>query len=249
MEDNSKIISSFYVKDTLNPVIWDDYDKKDESKLKSNIRDGLIRIANEFINFLDVEVFVHDITMTGSLANYNWSEFSDIDLHIIYNSSDIDEGNTELYSQLFGLKKTVFNSQHDITVKDYEVELYMQDLNELHMSTGVYSVLYDEWLVSPKVEKPEINKSFIQRKAEQWMDVIDTLEDDIKDDDLNEKIDKIDKLKEKIKKYRSCGLERGGEYSNENMVFKYLRRNGYIQKLFDLKIKSMDDSLTINENL
>ena len=60
---------------------------------------------------------------------------------------------------------------------------------------------------------------------------------------------KIDKLKDKIKKYRSCGLERGGEYSNENLVFKFLRRNGYIQKLFDNKNELIDKTLSMQENL
>jgi len=123
----------------------------------------------------------------------------------------------------------------------------MQDLNEVHMSTGVYSILYDTWINKPEKETIEINKSSIEKKSKKWMDMIDTLSDDISDDELKVKLDKIDKLKEKLKKYRSCGLEKGGEYSDENIVFKFLRRNGYIQKLFDLKINSIDKSLTVDQ--
>ena len=242
--DTDKILNSFGNRESLNSEIWDLYG---DIKLKDNIRDSLLNIANEFIDFIDSSVFIHDITMTGSLANYNWSEFSDIDLHLIYNSNDIDLDKNELYSKIFNLKKTLFNSQHDITIKDYEVELYMQDLNEVHMSTGVYSILYDTWINKPKKETVEINKSSIEKKSKKWMDMIDTLSDDISDDELKIKLDKIDKLKEKLKKYRSCGLEKGGEYSDENIVFKFLRRNGYIQKLFDLKINSIDKSLTVDQ--
>jgi len=248
MENNSKIISSFYTKDTLNSEIWDNHDDVENSKMKSEIRDGLLDIANEFITFLGFDIFVQDVTMTGSLANFNWSEFSDIDLHIIYDFKESGE-EEELFRDLFNLKRTVFNSQHDITVKGFEVETYVQDMNEPHMSTGVYSVLYDEWLTQPKPEKVSISKNEIETKSKQWMDMIDTLIEDLKNDSLPEGLEKIDKLKDKIKKYRSCGLERGGEYSNENLVFKFLRRNGYIQKLFDNKNELIDKTLSIQENL
>jgi len=241
---DNKIINSFGSRDNLNSEIWD---LDGETKLKKNIRESLLKIADEFVKFIDVNVFIHDITMTGSLANYNWSEFSDIDLHLIYNSNDIDIDKNELYSNIFNLKKTIFNSQHDITIKSYEVELYMQDLNEVHMSTGVYSILYDDWINKPKKEDVKIDKPNIEKKSKKWMDMIDLLIDDISDDELEIKLEKIDGLKDKLKKYRSCGLEKGGEYSDENIVFKYLRRNGYIQKLFDLKIGSIDKSLTLNQ--
>jgi hypothetical protein len=248
MEQDNKIISSFYTKDTLNSEIWENHDDVENSKIKPEIRDGLLKIANEFISFLGFDIFVQDVTMTGSLANFNWSEFSDIDLHIIYDFKESGE-EEELFRDLFNLKRTVFNSQHDITVKGYEVETYVQDMNEPHMSTGVYSVLYDEWLTQPKPEEVSIDKNEIEVKSKQWMNMIDTLLKDLKDDSLPDGLEKIDKLKEKIKKYRSCGLERGGEYSNENLVFKFLRRNGYIQKLFDNKNELIDKNLSIQEKI
>lgn len=245
MED--RIISSFYTKKDLNPDIWMNNDNVDESEMKPEIRDGLLSIANEFLDFLGFDIFVQDVTMTGSLANFNWSEYSDIDLHIIYDFKENDE-QEELFKDLFNLKRTVFNSQHDITVKGYEVETYVQDMNEPHMSTGVYSILYNEWLTQPKPESVKINREEIQKKAQQWMDIIDTVIEDIQDEELDDALEKIDSVKDKIKKYRSCGLEKGGEYSNENLVFKYLRRNGYIQKLFDTKNNFIDYSLSIQEN-
>lgn len=249
MENNNKIISSFYTKDTLNPEIWDNYDNVENSKMKEDIRDGLLDIANEFITFLGYDIFIQDVTMTGSLANFNWSEFSDIDLHIIYDFKESGE-EEELYRDLFNLKRTVFNSQHDITVKGYEVETYVQDMSEPHMSTGVYSVLYDEWLTQPKPEEVTIDKDKIESKASYWMEIID---DTIKNlggkKNLDKSLEELDSVKEKIKKFRSSGLERGGEYSYENLVFKFLRRNGYIQKLFDNKNELIDKTLSIQENL
>ena len=248
MENDNKIIGSFFVKDTLNPEIWDNYDNVEESKMKNDIRDGLLDIANEFLNFVGFDIFVQDITMTGSLANFNWSDFSDIDLHIIYDFKESGE-QEELYKDLFNLKKTVFNSQHDITVKGYEVELYIQDLNEPHMSSGVYSVLYDDWLIQPKSEEVEIDVNKIKSKSNNWMEIIDNTIDDLEEEtDLESALIKLDIVKDKIKKCRSSGLEKGGEYSYENLVFKFLRRNGYIQKLFDNKNSLIDKTLSIKEN-
>ena len=242
------IISSFNVKDELNPTILDNPDNPTDAVMKEEIRLQLIEIANKFIEFLEYDIFIQDITMTGSLSNYNWSEFSDIDLHIMYDFNE--SGNEkELYKDLFKLKKTLFNSTHDITVKGYEVELYVQDINEPHISTGVYSVLFNEWLVEPTKEDVNINQKIIKDKVEQWEDIIDLVIDDVEEsnDDLETSLEKIQKVKDKLKKYRGCGLEKEGEYSYENLVFKYLRRNGYIQKLFDFQNNIIDNRLSLSE--
>jgi hypothetical protein len=40
-------------------------------------------------------------------------------------------------------------------------------------------------------------------------------------------------IKDKIKRMRRGGLQRGGVYSTENLAFKVLRRGGYMGKLLD----------------
>jgi len=246
MENFDQIIKSFYVKDELNPKIWDSPENPSDAKMKENIRIRLMEIANKFVDFLGLDIFIQDVTMTGSLANYNWSEFSDVDLHVMYDFNESGD-KKELVQELFKIKKTLFNSTHDITVKGYDVELYVQDTNEPHISSGVYSVMYDEWIKEPSPEEVSIDESKLRGKVEQWKDIIDLLIDDIEegDEDLEEVNEKIDKVKDKLKKYRSCGLEKNGEYSYENLVFKFLRRNGYIQKLFDFQNEIMDKRLSL----
>ena len=238
MSENNMILKSFDIQDELNPEIWES-----NSKMNDEVRNSLLKIANTFIDFLGFDIFVQDITMTGSLANYNWSKFSDIDLHILFNFQDTLE-QEELFKDLFSLKKTVFNSTHDIEVKDYEVELYVQDSSEPHYSTGVYSVLFDQWVEQPEKSNFEIDKEVLLDKVECWMEKIDTLLDEEEKDESILK--KISNLQEKLKKFRSEGLEEKGEYSYENLAFKFLRRNGYIQKLFDFK-NNMIDKLLSNE--
>ena len=130
MDKYSEILSSFGTQETLNPEIWDDVES-DEPKLKPQIRKALLMIAGEFMDFLGDDLFVDDVRFTGSLANFNWSKFSDIDLHLYVDFTQFDPEDIEMYKELFVLKKTLFNTTHNITVKGYDVELYSHSFPSL----------------------------------------------------------------------------------------------------------------------
>ena len=80
-ELDKNIIKSFKSKNTLSDNIFDETDKG--FMMRDEIRKRLIEISNDFIDSFGVEFFIHDVVLTGSLANYNWSNFSDVDLHIL----------------------------------------------------------------------------------------------------------------------------------------------------------------------
>ncbi len=238
------LINSFIPQKSLNPQVWES--SGNPPKLKEEIRSRLLDIAYEFVEFLDVDLVITDIILTGSLSNYNWSKYSDFDLHIVANFDQYPEQQKELYEKIFNLKKLIYNQKHDIRLKGYEVELYVQNETESHFSSGVYSILFNEWANEPKKENIQIDKNLIKEKSKQWMNMIDDLLDTIEDMDVRTAKEMVDKYKKKLKKYRTCGLEKGGEYSTENLVFKILRRNGYIQKLHDETSKMIDDKLSMN---
>ena len=242
---DTELIKSFKIQDNLNPKVWEK--DGDEFKMNTQVRKRLLEIAYQFIDFLGVDIVVTDIILTGSLSNYNWSKYSDFDLHIVANFNQYPENQIELYEKLFNLKKMIFNQQHDITIFNYEVELYVQNETETHFSSGVYSVLFNEWSNEPKKEDVSIDKELLQQKSKQWMNIIDDLIDSIQDDDVETAKELIQKYKDKLKKFRTCGLEKGGEFSNENLVFKILRRNGYIEKLHNLSSKIIDDKLSMKQ--
>lgn len=237
---NDEIINSFGTRDELNPKIWDN-----ENTLNKEVREKLLATASEFIDFLGVPILVEDIIFTGSLSNYNWSKYSDIDLHIVADFNQFQDELLPLYEELFKVKKTLFNTDHDIKIFGYEVEMYVQDSNAAHFSSGVYSVLNNEWNNKPKKENVEIDKNLIRQKSNQWMEIIDTALESASDVTADDAIEIIKKCKDKLKKYRTCGLEKGGEYSDENIVFKVLRRNGYIDKLMNFENNVVDKELSI----
>jgi predicted chitinase len=247
MDNLKSILSSFKLKNELNPKIWDK--SKNEYILNPKVRTNLLEIAYDFIESLDVDIVISDIIMTGSLSNYNWSNYSDVDLHIIADFDQFPKNSRELYGELFHLKKTVYGIKHNLKIFGYDVELYIEDetISRDVKSAGRYSILHNEWDVKPPKESINIKESGIKEKAKKWMKIIDDIEDIVDDKDIESAKKLIKTYATKIRKYRECGLEKGGEYSEENLVFKILRRNGYLDKLKDMKNKVVDKKLSLKE--
>lgn len=240
----TEILKSFSLQETLNPKIWDNYDDPKDAKMKPKVRKALERIAEEFIDYLGEDVMVEDVILTGSLANYNWSNFSDFDLHILIDLQQYEK-ESETYKELYDLKKKIFNDSHDIKILGYDVELYAQDKEESHVSSAVYSVANDEWINVPKKDFKKIDKNVLVNKIDNWVEKIETA---IKDSETDG-IEKLETIKDKLKEYRKCGLEKGGELSYENLVFKFLRRSKHIENLFDKINQLKDKELSVEQHL
>jgi len=244
--DTSDILKSFESQDELNPKIWEKDGKS--YMMRPEVREKLLETANIFIDFLGVDVIVTDIIMIGSLVNYNWSKFSDIDLHIVVNFNQFPENSKDLYLEFFDLKKVIFNQRHNIKMFGYDVECFVQREDETTFSSGIYSILYDMWMNEPKkTSKETLDKELIKEKAKQWMRIIDGVVDNIEDEDPEEIKSIVKKYKEKLKNFRNCGLEKNGEMSIENLVFKLLRRNGYVEKLYELPTEIIDKKLSMKQ--
>jgi len=234
-------IKSLSVKEKLNDDIW----TKDK-KLKPEIRERLLTLAEDFYKELDIPwAELEDIRFTGSLANYNWSKYSDVDLHLVIDYTLVDE-NVDLVEEYFKARKSLWNDYHDITIHGFDVEIYVEDAQGEHFSSGVYSVLMDEWVIEPKPQSPNIDKLAIKNKAKVIMRLIDDLVvDKLKEGDYDGAIKAAELMSEKIKKMRQGGLESGGEYSVENLTFKILRRNGTLDKLYATKLDAYDKMMSI----
>ena len=241
IEPDDITIKGFAAKDELQPEIWDN-----DKQLKDYIAEHLYRIAKIFFEGLDLDwKKVKDVVITGSLANYNWSRYSDIDLHILVDPSDFN-GNENILDDYFKKASQVWNKTHNIKVKGHLVEIYVQDHKEVHHSTGVYSLKYDKWVKRPSKHFPKIDYINIKKKAAKLMNDIDEVYEMFVHKDYKLAYDEAEKMREKIRNFRKAGLEKGGEYSVENLTFKVLRRNDYLQKLSSLKILSYDKMMSVN---
>jgi DNA-binding Lrp family transcriptional regulator len=227
---------SFRVKDELNPKIWDDF------KIDDEVREDLLKIAQDFYGSTDLQADVEDIVLTGSLANYNWSEkYSDYDLHILIDFTKVNDV-VDLVKKYVDSAKSIWNKEHDIKIKGYEVEVYIQDISEPHKSTGVFSLLNNKWNVKPEEFDFEPDEDMIAEKGKSVMMMVDELEEQVDEDKYDAFVEKVQKVWDKVKNYRKSGLEsEGGELSIGNLVFKFLRRNNYITKIMDMKKRAYDN--------
>lgn len=239
IEPDEVDVSSIQYHEEKSPLIWDE-----NGVMKEDVRKILLLNAKRFIEFSDLESLDYkDVILTGSMANYNFNENSDLDVHIILDFDQISE-NEDFVSDFLRMKKTLWNEKMPIQVKGHDVEMYYQDASEPHHSTGTYSILKNEWINEPTKQIVDINSSNIQLKSADLMNSIDDLVD-MKDRGVF--LEKYNRLKDKIKKMRQSGLENEGEFSSENLAFKVLRNTGYLGKLVDLKTDYLTQELSMNE--
>lgn len=230
--------------DTLNPKLWDI--SNNPPSLHNDVEVALQNIANSFLETLKVTSDgVIDIILIGSNCNYNWSKLSDIDLHIVLDYSNIcpdcDQNNFDL-DDCFKAKKTVWNDGHEISVKGSNVEVYAQPkTEETSSNAGIYSLVKKEWIRLPtKEDKLIYDEKVIKQKAKKIMDEIDSI---VKDGNTNETT--VKNLQDKIKKMRKASIAKGGEFDLSNLVYKTLRNNGYIDKLYDFANNLEDKDLSL----
>lgn len=236
------VLNSFIMKSELNPQIWKD------DMLNPIIRQKLIKVANDFFTELNLptEVKLRDIIFTGSLANFNWSKFSDIDLHLVLDFSKI-KAEEKFKEDFFYAQKALWNQNHDITIYDFPIELYVQDIKAKLIASAVYSVKNNKWMLKPEKETFKINKKLIRQKANRFIDKLKDIKKDYNENNLNGVLTKVKILKDKIKNYRTSGLEKEGEYAIENIVFKTLRRTPFMDVLDSYKAKAYDKLMSIKK--
>lgn len=247
-------LKSFAIKKNLNPKFWKN------GHLDSRVRMKLLDIADEFIKYIGIDwVEPKDIVMTGSLANYNWhSKYSDIDLHILMDYSEIDENETLVDNYLYS-QKELWNRDHEgIKIFGYPVECFVENSkSEDGVESGVYSLEKDEWVEEPKREHLstfKVNKAEIRRKIAAYINAIDELEFlyNEADDEYKERnaYKKACALWKNIKREREKGFENSDNEMNPgNIIFKALRRRDAIERVTKIKTKLYDRLRSLNEKL
>ena len=217
----------------LNPAIWSGL------VLNKEVKDKLIQVANDFYKDTELTAPIIDILFVGSLANYNWSTYSDFDLHLVINFKNVGD-NPELIEKYVNQLKSAWNKDHDIHINGYNVEVFIQDVTKQNRSSGVYSLLTGNWISKPKYENFSVDKNLIQNK---YTDAVYKINSAIKESNL-------ELLKTTLKDVydmRQAGLDRGGELSTENLVFKILRSRGHIEKLRNAITSTYDKQISVDK--
>jgi gamma-glutamylcyclotransferase (GGCT)/AIG2-like uncharacterized protein YtfP len=232
--ESFKMSDAIKFHDELNPNLWNG------DHLDPEVRKQLLLIAEDFVTSLGVgKLNIKDISISGSNAAYSYTDNSDLDLHIVVDIGKLD--NDEVYRELFNAKKIIYNDTHEISVHGVPVELYVQDSAEPHISLGDYSVMNDKWNKIPKKQRANFDQVATRQKYETLAQLIELA---LKTRDE----DRVNTLISKVKRYRQAGLDKGGEFSPENLAYKAVRSQGAIDALYDLRNKLHSEKMSIEES-
>jgi len=234
-------IETFEMRNELQPEVWRD------NEMWPEVRERLMEIVDDFLDGLDVEVGIEDVRLTGSLANYNWSKYSDVDLHIVVDFAEIDE-DTELVKSFFDAARARWNDLHAIDIYGFEVEIYIENMGDPHHSTGIYSVMNGEWVIEPDPREVEIDFALARKKSDNVESRVNLINHMISAGKLAASLKSIERTKLKIRRMRQAGLTSPQkEFSPENIAFKILRRDGTLDRLSQMRYTAYDRHMSLNE--
>ena len=227
------IRAAFELHDQLNPKIWDE-----NNMLRRDVKAKLDEIVDEFAESIDIPLTIIDAHIVGSNASYNYTEYSDLDLHCIVNFRRLDADPSIVETWMWAEKK-LFNDEYDISIRGINVEMYVEDVGSNTMSNGIYSLFNDEWIKFPEPIIAHVDEEAVDEKVD---NLIPDIESILNEGTLEEVEDMIDELY----LIRKNGLATDGEFGIGNQTFKELRNQGYLDMLKDRVLELKSDELSIS---
>lgn len=226
------IREEFQIHDKLNPKLWDS-----AQQLKPEVKKKIVEIVDYFESQLQVPLNIVDIQLCGSNASFNYTEQSDLDVHIIANF-EVVTNETEILQTVYDLEKTRFNKDYDISVHGVEIELYVQDIRSGINSNGIYSVLDNKWIKEPK-PITRATKHSTDKEVQKWKAHIARV---LKAGNYEDIINCINTLY--LIRHNSLNVD-GNEFGKANQIFKDVRNLGLLDKLKLAAKKAKSKELTL----
>ena len=224
------VLEDFQLHETLNPKLWKD------NKLIPEVRQKLLEISENFEQYVEIPMHIVDVVLVGSNASYNYTQYSDIDVHLIVNTDLTEDVPEDIQTLVFNLKKTSFNKEFDIKIKGIPVELYVEDLHSSVQSNGIYSIRRNKWVKEP--QPITIEKRDLTQELYAWTERINAA---ITSKDYEQITNVLDALY--LMRKNSISIE--GEYGKGNEIFKTLRDRGLLSKLKDSMSRCISSNLSL----
>ena len=235
VESTNTLKEEIEIHDTLNDKLW-----TADNELKDDVKAKILEIVDTFKTQLkedEIELVVDDIYLIGSNANYNYTDSSDLDIHIIADQSF--DCNSEHLPLIYNAYKSLFNKNYDIKINGINAEIYVENKDKLsNVSSGVYS-LEKGWINMPtaydipKIDNVKLEK-MIQEHEEKYLDIID-----------DPSIDLIEDFIDKLYEIRIESINKEGEFGIGNLLFKEMRHLGYLDALKELKTELISKQLSL----
>ena len=217
------------IQDELNPVLWSD------NKLRPEIKEKIMELVTEFNSTLDIPLTILDINIVGSNASYNYTDKSDVDVHIVTNFEEYGYPK-EFIEAAMNSFKTNFNNKYDVNYGGYNVEIYVEDVKSSPNSNGIYSVVRDEWIKEPtKLQPVDVD---LEPEYSLFIDRINEILNNGTEEDILRVIDDLYLL-------RRNSLVVDGEFGKGNLIFKTIRNDGLLDALKERRVELASKELSI----
>ncbi len=199
-----------------------------------------MRFAEAFAAYVDLdERAIVDVLLLGGNAGYNYTQYSDLDVHIVVDPKFIPDCNPDLLDRYYMDKKTLWELTHNVTILGSKAEPYIERPGVTRKkSQGVWSIMKKSWIQKPTPVEGDVDEKEIEKKVNNFINQINSL---IKTSDA----EGLKKLVKKLRDSRGTSLQKYGEYGFENMVFKELRNQGYIDKIRTVVVNLKSQSLSL----
>lgn len=232
---------SLYYRDELNPKIFSN------NMMIPEVRNKLFQAAQDFLEEMtrgmtdqNIDLMVKDVMLVGSNASYNYSDFSDLDIHILYDAANLGDELSKFFAkEYFEAFRRLFNQSHNINVHGLPVEFYAEDVNSNGIYNGRYSIVNNAWIQFPDKNRVAINSTDVEAKYDLYKSDIDSCIS------VSGGYETAIDLYKKLFKMRRTALQSGGEFCTENLAFKKLRNDGSITKLRDYIRNEHDKELSV----
>jgi hypothetical protein len=225
---------SLKFRENLNYIFWN------KNVLKSQIRRALLKFGNAFAEYVGIDTrIIKDILLLGGNAGYNYTSYSDLDVHLVVDPNDLPQCNSELLQDYFKDKKTLWSLTHNVKIYGSDVEPYIEQPGIIRKkSQGVYSLVKNKWIQEPEKFEGDLDERELEKKVKNMKDRIDTLI-------LGNNEIGLKNLLKKLKNSRKSSIDKYGEYGFENLVFKELRNIGYLDKVRRAVIELKNKKLSL----
>lgn len=224
------LVEAIEIHNELNPKIWDG------DKLDPDVKSKILEIVEEFKEYVEIPMEVVDVHILGSNASYNYTQYSDLDVHIVVNFEMMGDC-SEILQSYYDTERSSFNDKYDISIHGVNVEMYVEDIKANTVSNGIYSVYKDEWIKYPeKLDKiPDIDLD------PELSETIANVREVLNSNDLGAVKDLINELY----LMRKNSLSTDGEYGKGNQIFKEIRNQGLLDELKDEMYRLISQELSL----
>ena len=218
----------------LNPALWNS-----KEELLPEVEDRLFKIVQKFQSECYLPLDIVDVHLVGSNASFNYTSHSDLDVHIVVNF-DLVDCDKEILVAAYNLQKAQFNRNYDISIHGVNIEMYIEDINSMTASNGIYSLYNKKWIKKPqKINPPKLDDKFdktVKKLADRAQKILDS----------NDKIE-VTKFINMLYMMRKNGIATQGEFSIGNLLFKEIRNLELLDQLKDKLKELQSKELTLEQ--